>query len=68
MQTKLEDWFFHVKIQDKTTLKVNLEDFENDKSVKGEFVRAVLQSNLTEEDKNKVLACGFNALAGEELL
>lgn len=68
LKYRLEEWFFHVKIQDKTSLKVNLLDFENDKSVKGEFVRSVLQSDLSEEDKSKVLSCGFNALSGEELL
>lgn len=68
LQNRLNEIFFYVKIQDKTSLKVDVSDFENDKSVKGEFVRAVLQSNLSDEDKKKVLSCGFNALAGEELL
>ncbi len=57
--------FFFAKVYDKTSLDICLEDFEYDKSIKGEFVRLVLKSDLTEEEKNSVILTGFNALKGE---
>ncbi len=66
--TKLNEYFFFAKIKDKTTLKISIDDYYADKSVRGEFVRAVLQSDLSKEDKSKVISCGINALSGEELL
>ena len=39
-----------------------------DISLKGEFVRSVLASDLSEEEKQRIIACGMRALAGEEVL
>ena len=64
---KLKDHFFFVKVYDKTQLKIKLEDFEFDKSIKGEFVRTVLSSKLTEEDKKKVILLGLRTLKGEDV-
>ena len=64
----LNENFFFAKIDDKTELIVKKEDYLLDKSVRGEFVRAVLSGDLTEEMKKKVIQCGLNALKGEELL
>ena len=63
---RLNAYFFYAKIQDKTTLKIDIEDYKYDKSLKGEFVRTVLSSNLSEEEKSQVLMCGLRALKGEE--
>ena len=46
---------------------VDEKDYEFDKSVRGEFVRAVWESSLSLEMKSKVISCGLNALKGEEL-
>ena len=62
---KLTIYFFFAKVYDKTQLKVNVIDYESDKSVKGEFVRAVCESDLSSEQKNKIIACGLSALKGE---
>lgn len=62
---KLNEIFFFAKVYDKTTLKISSEDYAADKSVRGEFVRLVLASDLTEEEKTAVLEKGFNALRGE---
>lgn len=64
---KLNDIFFYVKVYDNTALKIDLNIYKNDKSVRGEFVRTVLSSNLTTEQKNKVILCGLSALKGEEV-
>lgn len=68
LASKLNNRFFFAKVYDNTVLKINEKDFELDKSVRGEFVRQVLNSNLSEQDKNSVIMCGINALSGEEIL
>ncbi|MBQ8197732.1 MAG: DNA repair exonuclease [Clostridia bacterium] len=62
---RLNELVFFAKVVDKTNLKISLEEFATDKSVRGEFVRAVLSSELSQEDKNKVILMGLNALKGE---
>ena len=64
---KLNDEFFFAKIKDKTILKVNVDDYSLDKSVRGEFVRAVWESDLSEEEKSKVIIKGLQALKGERI-
>lgn len=63
----LNERFFFAKVVDKTDLKVSEKDYENDKSVLGEFVREVLSSDLDAEKKKKIIMCGINAIKGEEL-
>lgn len=63
----LSENFFFVKVYDKTALKIDIKDFEFDKSVRGEFVRAVWESNLTGEEKQRIIMCGLKALKGEEV-
>lgn len=64
---KYNEEFYYVKIYDKTTLKINYLDYENDASLKGEFIRMILKENLTEEEKKEIIITGMKALAGEEL-
>ena len=63
----LNEKFFFAKVKDKTQLKVNIEDYVHDKSVRGEFVRAVFDAEISDEEKSRILACGFSALKGEDL-
>ncbi|MBE5737448.1 MAG: DNA repair exonuclease [Clostridiales bacterium] len=67
LATKLNNLFFFAKVYDKTELEVNLSDYEFDKSVRGEFVRAVWESELDSQEKNKIIMCGLSALKGEEI-
>ena len=67
LSKRLNELFFYAKVYDKTTLEIALTDYEFDKSVRGEFVRAVWESGLTEEEKNKIIMCGLSALKGEEI-
>lgn len=64
---RLNEEFFFAKVYDKTELKINIEEYAHDKSVRGEFVRAVWESDLSLEIKNKVIMCGLNALKGEDV-
>ena len=61
------DYFYFVKVYNETTLLVNFYDYEKDESLKREFVRMVLQSDMEEEKKSEVIRCGIMALSGEEL-
>lgn len=60
--------FYFVKVQDETSLKVEMEDYLLDASLKGEFVRMVMQDmSLREEDKNAIIRYGLQAIDGEEV-
>jgi DNA repair exonuclease SbcCD nuclease subunit len=67
LSARLNEYFFFAKVYDRTTLKIDLKDYETDKSVRGEFVRAVWQSDLSPEQKHRVILTGLNALKGEEI-
>ncbi len=67
LSTLLNEKFFFAKVYDKTELKIQIEDYLLDKTVRGEFVRAVWESDLDSEQKRKVILCGLNALKGEEI-
>ncbi len=58
--------YYYLEIKDESRLKISSEDYKNDKSLKGEFIRLVLASDaLSEEDKSDIIECGIRALAGE---
>ena len=63
----LAEKFYFAKVKDETRLLINAEDYAHDISLKGEFVRRVMASSLSESEKERVIACGFRALSGEEL-
>ena len=63
----LAERFYFAKVKDETRLSINVEDYVHDISLKGEFVRRVMASSLSESEKERVIACGFRALSGEEL-
>ena len=62
----LEHAFYFLKVKDETRLAIDPEDYRCDISLKGEFVRLVLASRLSKEEKEQVLRLGIRALAGEE--
>ena len=42
--------------------------YENDASLKGEFIRLILrQEGISDEGKKKIIICGIKALSGEEV-
>ena len=48
-------------------MAVDPERYRNDVSLKGEFIRQVLASELTDADKAAVIRAGLQALSGEEI-
>lgn len=63
-----KDSFYALKIEDKPHIKIDYMKYKNDRSLKGEFIRMVLdKNNLSEEEKNKIIITGIKALSNEEL-
>ena len=63
----LSERFYFAKLRDETEYRIDEKDYENDISLRGEFVRHVLASKLSDAKKKKVIACGLCALSGEEV-
>lgn len=59
--------FFAARLYDDTRLLLDPADYADDLSLKGAFVREVLQSDMEERDKQRVIACGLSALCGGEV-
>ncbi len=60
--------FFYgeTKEEEKTAVTADAEEYLNELSLRGEFVRLVLASDLSDEEKNDILHYGLSALGGEE--
>ena len=56
-----------VSVFDESKIYLNPKDYANDISLKGEFVRTVYNSNLSDEEKNQVIEFGIKALMKEEI-
>ena len=67
LQDLFADYYYFVKVEDNTGLLIDYCEYEKDESLKGEFVRMVMRSDLEEENKMEVIRCGIMALSGEEL-
>ncbi len=65
IQKRLKEDFYFLKVKDETTLGIRPEDYQYDVSLKGEFVRLVLASDMTEKEKQEVLRRGIRALTGK---
>ena len=60
--------YYYFEIKDITKLRICVEDYKNDLSLKGEFIRLVLSKDeLTDEEKSAIIECGIRALAKEEI-
>lgn len=60
--------FFTFKINDREVgIAIRPEEYEDDISLRGEFIRLVMQGNYTDEEKRMLLELGIRALEGEEV-
>lgn len=66
LEAALSGRFALLRIRNETTLAIRPEDYTHDISLKGEFIRQVLASDLEESEKERVIACGLRVLRGEE--
>ena len=67
LKKMLEGRFYFLKIKDESHLKIEKETYEHDISLKGEFIRLVMASNRSDEEKEQIICCGIRALSGEEV-
>ena len=67
LEKMLESRYYFVKIKDESSLEIAREDYEHDISLKGEFIRMVLASGKTEEEKERIIRFGIQALLGQEV-
>ena len=64
----LEERFYFVKIKDESRFFIDPMSYEHDVSLKGEFIRLVMASDRTEEEKARMICCGISALSSEEVV
>lgn len=65
--TKFDNQFFSMKWLDRTEIAIDYTQYQNDISLKGEFIRKVLSLSMTKEDTNKIILMGLRALEGREI-
>lgn len=64
----LNDKFFYLKVKNEIKVIVNIENYDNDFSLRGEFVRSVSSNNkISEEQKEEILNIGIKLLNGEDI-
>ncbi len=64
----LADLCYFVSVKDKTSRQIDVSLYENDLSLKGEFIRMVYaEQNLSSEEKMMIINCGLKALDGKEI-
>ena len=55
--------YFHFEIRDKSTVKIDIEAYKNDKTMVGEFIRLVSsEEGLTSREKSDIIMLGIKAL------
>ena len=63
----LKDSYYYVNIVDKTRRSADISEFENELSLRGEFIRAVNErEDLTSEQKLRICLAGMKALKGDK--
>lgn len=66
--TFLGDKFFYLKVENQVKPIVKVEDYKNDLSLKGEFVRTITSNKeYSEEEKEEILSLGIKLLNGEDI-
>lgn len=64
----LADSCCFISVKDKTRRKINISQYENDLSIKGEFIRIVYNNaEFDNEEKMTIINCGLKALDGKEI-
>lgn len=59
---------YFVAVKDKTAPKIDFSKYDNQLSIRGEFIRVVQsKADLTQEEKQRIIKYGFQALDGKEI-
>ena len=67
LSARLNEKFFHAKVEDITRLRLDYAAYEKDLTERGEFVREVGRYEMNEAFRAQVLDVGLKALNGEEI-
>ncbi|WP_315576191.1 DNA repair exonuclease [Oribacterium parvum] len=68
LERALSERFSYVEVKEESRLVLRKEEYIHEKSLKGEFLRMVSDSeSLSEEEKEKIILLGIGLLQGEEL-
>lgn len=67
LKREFDDCFFFFKIYDKTQVKIDYEDYINDRTLKGTFVRLMQKQEMSEERRADIIEIGIKAIMGEEI-
>ena len=68
LKNQLQGRIFFVEVYDNTVMDIDEESFENDISLRSEFVKLALQDGtLSESERNHLISLGWNALSGKEV-
>lgn len=67
IENKYNDEYFYFEVKNNTKIIINYQEFKNDISLKGEFIRTVEQENITEEEKSEICLTGIRAILGGEI-
>ncbi len=68
LQNLVKGDFFFTKVKNKSRMAIDPDNYKNDISLKGEFIRLVLASDSNDEDKAAIIRIGMEALSGEEIV
>lgn len=68
LKNQMQKRIFFVEVYDNTVMDIDAETFENDISLRSEFIRLALQDDsVSESERNRLICCGWNALNGREV-
>ncbi len=68
ISSQLSPLFYFLKIEDMTCRKIDYQNYVNDRSLKGEFIRSVRDdSQLDDSIKPEVIEAGMRLLMGEDI-
>lgn len=68
LELRFSQKYFYLEVKDKSKLRISPEEYKNDKTLKGEFIRHVMaKDELTDEERYAIIECGIRALAGESI-
>lgn len=67
LATEISSWFYFSKIKDDTKLSIDSSEYARDISLKGEFLRVVQASGLSDKEKARTIKVGLSAIAGEAI-
>lgn len=67
LTSNLQERFYCFKLVDRTEIAIDYTRFQNDISLKGEYIRTVLALELPENQTNRIILMGLHALEGREI-